>query len=350
MRSVLIVLASIVVAGCFEEAAPVAPASEPETILVTAENDLESLSNETFAMAAHIHDYWGGAERLVVLDTTNGASVLWFGGEWNGFGRSPEDGVVIPHGTSRVEVTLTWTDPQIALYANPELWVKTAADHEAQLVGPVTSGETLVIETDDADADLPHQGVSAWRFEWRIDPPNGLPRPIIRNGGQITMHAEAVRGREIPVYPPHPDLWRGKAEVPLLAAERGEGLWWGQVDRDGLGWSCFMNCPVIHRPENGTVIPYDAALVELVLDLDMAPGHDAGLKWRGATTRNWTDLVPTAVDGGTKTYQIPVEPGVGDSPYASQSVWGFALFSEKPQRDGVFSGSYTLTARAIAAE
>ena len=240
-------LVSTLLAGCAEPVAPAAVPTAPSVLLVTNENDVESLANESFMMAAHQHDYWGGKDRLTVLDLTRNASVTWFGGPWT-FSVGPEDGVIIPHGTIRVDVTVSWTDPQIALYEKPELWVKTAADHEAVLVGPVTPGATLSVETDDAAADLPHQSISAWRFEWRMTPPNGLPRGIVRSGGEVTFHAEAVRGREIPIYPPHPDLWAGAETIPLFDDARPRGLWHGQVNRDGLGWSCFTTCPVIHRP------------------------------------------------------------------------------------------------------
>ena len=339
-------LLSATLAGCAQDVAPAAVSSTPAVILVTDENDLESLSNESFMMAAHQHDYWGGKDRLTVLDVKRDASVTWFGGTW-GFTLGPEDGVVVPHGTSRVDVTVTWTDPQMALYADPELWVKTAADHQTQLIGALKSGQTISIETDEADADLPHQSISAWRFEWRIDPPAGLPRGIIRDGGELAIRAEAVRGREIPVYPPHPDLWDGAESMPLFEHARPRGLWNGEVDRDGLGWSCFSACPVIHRPANGTVVPYDAAVVEVILDAAPDPGFDFGLKFHGADTRDWTDLKPARVEGSKRFYHIPLEPGLGDSPYASQSVWGFAIFSEKPERGGWFSGSYAITARAL---
>ena len=87
--------------------------------------------------------------------------------------------------------------------------------------------------------------------------------------------------------------------------------------------------------------------MEAILDAAPDPQFDFGLKFHGADTRNWTDLKPTSVEGSKRVYHVPVTPGLGDSPYATQSVWGFAIFTEKPERDGTFSGSYTLTARAL---
>src|SRR5688572_22373221 len=104
-----LVLLSILLAWCAQKPAATSVPVEPSVILVTDENDVASLANDSFMMAAHQHDYWGGKDRLVVLDFTKGAGVLWFGGDWT-FSFGPEDGVVVPHGTARVEVTVAWTD------------------------------------------------------------------------------------------------------------------------------------------------------------------------------------------------------------------------------------------------
>lgn len=350
MRTLLLALAalSIPLAGCASEAEPVAPASE-EVILVTDQNDVESLANESFMMAAHQHDYWGGKERLTVMEYTlaNEACCMTLGRGGFDLAFAPEDGVVVPHGTARVEVTVTWTDSALSLYEDPELWVQTAAEHEPTLVGPIASGETLVVDAEDADLDLPHQSLSAWRFVlWLKPKADGVM--TLRSGGQLTLFAEAVRGREIPVYPPHPDLWEGKDAIPLFDDAQPHAVWSGVVDEEERGYSCLRGCwPKIHRVVNGTVVPFDAAMVEVVLDARPEPGFDFGLKFHGSDTRTFTDLAPTSEEGTVRVYHIPVLPGLGDSPYASQSVWGFAVFSEKPERDGWFSGSYTLTARVL---
>lgn len=321
----------------------------PEVILVTDQNDVESLANESFMMAAHQHDYWGGKDRLVVMDAglENDGCCVTIGPRGFALQFVPADGIVVPHGTKQVEVIVTWTDEGTQLYEDPELWVQTAAEHEPSLVAPLSSGVPLVIGTEDHDLDLPHQSLSAWRFVVRVYP---MADGVVarRVDGTMTVHAEAIRGREIPIYPPHPDLWGSRETIPLFEDEAAHALWRGQLDEDGRDISCYQGCfPRIHRPANGTVVPFDAATIEVILDARPDPTFEFGLKFHGADTRNFTDLVPTTIDGTKRVYEIPLSPGLGDSPYATQSVWGFAVFSEKPERDGTYAGSYTLTARAI---
>lgn len=346
---VSLVVVPLVLAGCAEDVAPAAVPEEPEVILVTDANDLESLANDSFMMAAHQHDYWGGKARLTVMDhvLAGDSCCTTIGSSGFRLDFAPADGVVVPHGTSRVEVTVTWTDDHPALYEDPELWVQTAADSEMRLVGPLASGGMMVIETTDGDLDLPHQSLSAWRFGVQVAPKGGLVLTE-RSGGELRIFAEAVRGRDIPIYPPHPDLWGGKLALDLLQDEVPHQVWQGVVDEEGRSFSCFMGCwPRVHRAANGTVVPFDATTVEVIVDASPDPGFDFGLKYHGADTRNFTDLAPASVEGSKRTYLIPLVPGLGDSPYAAQSVWGFAMYAEKPERDGWFAGSYTLSARAL---
>lgn len=334
----------LLLAGCAEDVTPAAAPAETEVVLVTAENDIESLSNDSFSMAAHQHDYWGGKQRLTILEQTVPAGTLWFGGAW-AFAFVPEDGVVVPQGTSRVEITVSWIDGTNRYYADPEVWVRTAADHESWFVADAVSGETLAVETSLGQLDLPHQSISAWRIEWRVQP-GLLPVDGGRGvwwDGELSVLVEAIAGAEIPVYPAHPDKWGGAETIELFADETETGMWFGHVDE----WSCIRSCPVRHRPVNGTVVPYDAAMVEVVLELGADNPTDLGVKLHGADSRAWTELDAVEVDGKRQRFLVPVVPGMGDSPYASQSVWEFAVYVAGPERDSVEIGSYTLTARAL---
>lgn len=342
-----LVAVSLVLAGCTAE--PPAPEPEaPTVILVTDVNDVESLSNDSFMMAAHQHDYWGGKERLTVLDATiePGECCVTMGGGGLDLMFAPADGSVVPHGTARVEVTVTFAEGMLAHYGAPELLVRTAADHEPLPVAAIEDGAPTVIETSEAQLDLPHQSLSAWRFLVHLRP--GPSTMLTQWDGQLHIVAEAVRGREIPIYPPHPDLWNGAEAIELFMDEQAPMLWAGTIDENERGYSCIFGCwPQIHRPVNGTVVPYDAAMIEVVLDARPSPGTDFGLKHHGADTRNFTDLQPTSVEGTVRTYHVPVTPATGDSPYAVQSVWGFAIFGASPERDGWVSGSYLISARVL---
>lgn len=333
-----LVLLSLLLAGCASEpATPAATAAEP--LLVTEANDAESLTDEAFRMQAHQHDYWGGAERLTVLDTTQQGELFFVSDEW-AFGFIPEAGTVIPQGTARVEITVDWRDGNAKHYTAPELWVRTAADHEAVLVGALERGQTLVLDTTLASADLPHQALSAWRFQWRIHPgPGGL----IWWAGEVTMKAVAVRGLEIPVYPPHPDLWNGAETLDLMDGGQPFGVWTGDpVD----GGNCYGQCPEIHRPGDGLVVPYDAALVEVTFAQADDSATRLGLRYHAADTREYTVLEPVETQGATRIYRIPVTPAMGDSPYATQSLWEFAPFVDGEPAP-IKTGSYKLQARVL---
>lgn len=325
-------------AGCVADAPAPAATAAPETVLVTKANDVESLTNESFAMAAHVHDYWGGQDRLVVVDDARDAWGPWLSDGWSER-FVPADGVVVPQGTARVEVTATWTDESPTPFGTPELWVKTAADAEAVLVGPLEQGVTLSVPATLAQADLPHQALSAWRFEWRI-PESDLPLGLVVWSAEVSLKAEAVRGLDIPVYPPHPDLWRGADALPLMEAGQEGGVW---VIPAGL---CNFGCRKPHHP-NGTVVPYDAAMVEVVLRKGPDSPTDLGLHFHGADSREWREPAPSRSEGGALTYLLPVEPGMGDSPYATQSLWAFQVYVSGPARESAKAGSYVIEARVL---
>lgn len=328
---------SILLAGCASD--PVAPAATPEAPLVVTEvDDVETLTNESFRMQAHQHDYWGGADRLVVLEATQPDQTFFVAPSW-GVTLVPEAGKVVPQGTSRVEITVDWVDGGAQHYTNPELWVRTAADHEPVLVGAIERGGTLAMETTLAHADLPHQALSAWRFEWRIQPG---PGHLIWWDGEVSMKVVAHRGLDIPVYPPHPDLWGGAESLDLLDGGQPFGVWAGDpVD----GGNCYGQCPEIHRPGDGLVAPYDATTVEVLFEQSDS-ATPMGLRFHAAHTREWTVLEPAETQGETRVYRIPVTAGMGDSPYATQSLWEFAPFLEDPTVP-YKTGSYTLKARVL---
>lgn len=336
----LALLAALVVAGCASDppAQPPAPAS---VAVITSLDDTASLTNESLQMQAHQHDYWGGKESLVVMDAKE-AGETFFVSSQRDFEMRPDAGSVVPQGTAFVDVTVSWVDGTQKRYAEPELWVRTAADHEPQLIGAVQPGATLRVPTTLANADLPHQSVSAWRFIWRIHAAEG---GLTWWDGEYAIKAVAVRGLDIPVYPPHPDLWSGKETLDLLATgQELVGAWDGDP---ATGGNCYFQCPPIHRPENGSIVPYDAALVELVLEEGDASVTHVGVQYHAADTREWTRLTPARTEGAKRFYSIPIELGMGDSPYAAQSVWEFAPFIETPAQDSFKLGSYSLTARVL---
>jgi hypothetical protein len=331
---------SLALAGCFggEPARPASVAPQG-AVLVTKENDKETLANETFSMEAHVHDYWGGKQRLVVMDEERDAGTTWDAPYWAEV-FLPADDAVVPQGTSSVEVTMEWTDGAQHYYTAPELWVRTAADNEAQLVGAIKSGDKLVVSTTLANADLPHQSISAWRFELRLHK-SDLPSGMIVWTAHVKVHVEAVRGLELPVYPPHPDLWGGKRTLSILDDDQPMGVWIKPLS------SCLAQCdfPYAHPP-NGTIVPFDAKGVDFQIQKSADSATELGLRFHGADSRKWTEPTPISTDGGIVKYHVDLVPGMGDSPYATQSVWEFQTYMTGATKGTVKTGSYHVTASA----
>lgn len=322
MRSVLAAVAVALFCGCLAE--PGTTASSPAPVLVTQPGDFGTDG----ADLPHLHDYWGGADRLVVMDgwPTEPGPGLAGGDSVPIYQYRAPSGSVVPQGTAFVEVTFTWEPAPTDVYQDPRLWVRSAADTEAQQIGPVHSGQPTRMESANERNDLPHQLLSAWVFEFRLSERSDLA--LLRFKANVTIHVEAVRGLEIPLYPGHPDRWEGQSEILLVDVVRP--LFYLQDPGDG-GCDGF-SCPTVEVPRNGTIVPPDAAYVLATLTLQGSP-TDIGLSYHGAEGRGFQRLSPMA-NGPTKVYHIPVG-SFGDGPYAQASQWEFAPYIEGPVPDGL---------------
>lgn len=326
-------------AGCSDSAA--GPADGPAPVVITRPDDF---ANST-APGSHIHDYWGGSDRLTVVDLEHP------GGDEPGTGPGfasgpdvvvrtflPESTHVVPQGTAAVEVTFTWTDDAMDSYTDPVLWLKTAGQNATEEVASIANGEAVVIETGAPDADLPHQLLSAWVFELRMSSPDPLP---LRFKGSVSLKVDAIRGLPLPVYPPHPDPWNGATELPLLSAQ-GQLSYFEDL---GDGGCDGASCPQVFRPESGLVVPQDAYLVRVTLTSSDPRGLD--LHYHSGLERDFQLATPVQRTGETATYEILVEFG-GDGPYATQSQWEFTVLPPilGPLRTA-WMADYTLEAVAV---
>lgn len=337
--TVFLLAATFLLAGCSTPSEE--PASKPAPVVITRPDDFANATGP----GSHIHDYWGGKDRLTVVELTHP------GGDEPGTGpgfasgpdvevRSfePESGHVVPQGTAAVEVTFTWTDAELDAYADPVLWLKTAGQNATEEVAAVRNGEPVTIETGLADADLPHQLLSAWRFELRMSSPDPMP---LRFKGSVTLKVDAVRGLPLPVFPAHPDHWQGAAEVPLV---QGEGQL-SYVEDLGDGGCNGMSCPQVFRPASGSIVPGDAYLVRVTLTY--SGPWELELHYHNGLDRAFARADPTVRETGRHTFEILVDGG-GDGPYATQSQWEFTVLPPAvgPVRSAWVS-DYTLNAVAV---
>ncbi len=340
MRLPPILLAVLFLAGC--SSAPAedpAPTSGPSVI-----TDPTMGLNQT---GAHIHDYWRGGDRLLIVGDGAEADESGLG---PGFATAPDEpvrefrpssGHVVPQGTASVEVTFSWTDADDGLdsYSQPTAYVKTAGTNATERLGETENGGMLVLETGLAAADLPHQLLSAWAFELRMspDPATG----ILRFKGVVSLHVEAVRGLDLPVFPPHPDHWNGGTEIQLVDAE-GQLAYWEDT---GDGGSNGNSGPILFTPASGAIVPSNASHVAVIVTY--TGQFPVELWYHSATARELAVAEPAASEPGQVTYELPVDAGA-DGPYAKQSQWEFMVkpVTTGPVRTAWFT-DYTITATAV---
>ena len=328
-------------AGCLGAEEPAAAAEEaPDAVLVTRPDDNAALASGD--MGWHLHDYWDGQDRHTAAD----AEVSTGGWNCNGCDRialrfrgGPNQ--LVPLGTSAIEVILTWTTEGEQRYAAPELWVKRADEREPSFVSRVESGVPVVFNTTHDEADPPHQVLSRWEYF--------LMLPAIqeqaRTAGEFHLYAEAVRGLDIPLFPPHPDHWKGQTEIALFEERLGPLLQRQNVAEGSR--TCQGDCLATHVPGDGVIVPWDAT--EVVVTLTYEPGLPASLGVRSHGGDTWERAPAREEITGplTRTFRIPVTPETGDSPYARQSLWEIEVWLDQPADERVFAGGYALKAVAV---
>jgi hypothetical protein len=317
----LLVVCVLALSGC-TQSAPQDKNPQAGPSVITAPGDL---LNDT---GAHIHDYWRGANRLVVLDSTHPGGDRPGTGPGFANGRDivvrsfqPASGDVVPQGTSAVEITVSWKNADLDSYTNPTLWFKSAAENASTSKGAVKSGEAIVVNVTANDADLPHQMLSAWLFELRMASPDPMP---LRFKGSVTMKVEAIRGLPLPVFPPHPDLWKGESELPLMEGS-GSLSYFEDLTDGGCNGAA---CPKIFRPAPGFLVPHNASRVRV----DLEANGNVDFFYRDGRSREFKgeNVVASASPGISKrTIMIPVDGG-GDGPYAKQSLWEFTVRAQQP--------------------
>lgn len=355
MRSRRLALASILVllalAGCIGGAP--ADAGEPTNDSPTVVKDPDNytyVDNASFETGGHVHDYWGGEDELTVVDRTErmGRFTVETAGEDPeriGVMRPPA-GTVIPQGTATVRVTVSWeTQYGGEVYENPQLRVRTADDHEFRHAADIENGDTVTIESTNAWNDLPHRQLSGWAFAIFVEP---VASPgALWYQADVTMEVVAERGLELPVFPAHPDHWKGRSEIDLFEAEPGTMVWDPENPLYGsacIGQGCQGPYDGSHRPDNGTVVPFDAATVRVRVEPTSQSPTRVGLAYHGADSWEYARPEPAETDDRTRIYEIPVTPEMADGPYNEQSLWRFRPYITDPVEDGVYAGGYRMSA------
>jgi hypothetical protein len=340
------VLVASLFAGC--SADPDEAAGPDDGVdVITDPRDTAYLQNGTLAAGSHIHDYWGGRDRVpVVGQTSTGASTC--NGCTDGMvfqSVRPAEGAIVPQGTKWVNGTFQHIpDEDAQVLAGYELWVKTAEDAESERWGPLQNGVPFSIETTQGENDPPHYVLSLWVFQVKA-----LGGDEIHVSGEFRWQVEAVRGLPLLPYPPHPDRWNGATEIDLLSESGSTELTYtAEVPTMGQTTSCYGNCPGRHALPSGVVIPFDTDRVEVRLVIGSGAPAGIGLWFHGADTWTETKAAGTAGAPGETLFTIPIEGAMADSPYAPQSLWEFQVWMDQPQPGfQAWTGAYTLEATAF---
>ena len=343
----LVVLTLLVVsllAGCTDDPPGVA-SPDDDPIVITDPADRSVFGDPALANRSHLHDYWGGSDALLIIEGERNSGATYSEPLAIATFR-PEPNVVVPQGAATLNITLAWTDDYpLNAYSKAELWVKTANDTVPKSVREIANGETIEVASTNDDNDLPHQLLSAWIFQLVLYPPNG--GGYMQYDGTVTATASAHRGLPIPIYPPHPDPWQGATEFLLFDDDFQTTL---VAESDMLGGYCTDGCLYTHVADEGVIVPVDAAVVIVTLTQDAPAQIQMALRFHPSDSRDWVYPTPDEDTGTERTYRIVVTDGMGDGPYAKQSLWEFEVV---PQQDaapiGVYRGSYSVTATAYRA-
>lgn len=330
---VLVLLASLL-SGCSGTSPP--SGDVPDDIgVITDPRDRANRTGE------HVHDYWGGKTTIDLVDAEQQSTWNTVAGQgnWRRTFVSPDE-VVVPQGTASINITVGWEDgSQADNYGAVSVWVKPANTVEPRFVREVANGDTVEVRLAYEEADLPHQLLSAWEYIVQYNNSGEAYSAFFLASTHLV--ATAHRGLELRPFPAHPDLWQGRDEVPLADATRS---------MTNVGYTGSGSLPTVVRALEGALVPPDAARVAVAVTLEAAsplPAAGGAIQvwYHPADSRAWVSLgVVSSVDGSA-SWEIPVEPGMGDGPYGNASLWQFRIYTpEDPAQPRAHAGNVHLVA------
>jgi hypothetical protein len=339
--------AALLLAGCSQ---PAQEASAPRPDGPTVVTDPRDLDATLASNGSHVHDYWKGATHRVVLDQSVVLSTAG-GIPCGGGGVYPQevaniqchefllpDGEVIMPGTSRLNMTLTWSATG-DVPVSASLTVTTAAGDFSYFTPP--SGKTFGMNSTEAMNDPPHSTVSFWGFKVRVVHP--VPGMQVEAALKVEIHRAAT----LPIAPAHPDRWNGTIQLDLAVAN---GTLRGLPATGGAYVYQIQPAPVPLETERLEILGFYNSSTPV-------PLHEKPrLWWHGPDRSSWEveraepDTWEPSQSGGTFGWTLPLEARHWDSPYTASSKWvlRFAAPSSELQdaQPSWMSGEYKLVVRA----
>ncbi|HEX2021765.1 MAG TPA: hypothetical protein VHH36_03580 [Candidatus Thermoplasmatota archaeon] len=277
----------------------------------------------------HRHDYWEGREQVTLVAGSVALSVLplFPGGQGTtrstGVVRIPAPGLVY-EGAVAVEFTLG--APQVAEgvphpSASPvKLSYRTSSDTAFREVGPVKPGETVRIEVQPRETDMPHSATSRWAFRLDSDRLDYV---------RYDVTVVAFRGADVLAWPGHPDMWADVTERLVL-----DGV--GTTNAPNIASDVMYGSTeaFVHPTQ---IVPPGTGWIDVwvnITSVETTPGTEVAfffLRHHNATVDDdyYGDYAYDVHDkrGAEGTYHFVLnvtEDGM-DSPYADASRWGFLV-------------------------
>lgn len=339
--------------------------------VIEVKNGTQFQANSTF----HVHDYWGAKEKVSIIDgmtkQIDWASEFGDNGEVPGeivfdVQKNKVNGRFVPNtvypGTGKMDITLSWSSQGVP---SEEIFLPTLCFNNPMTPPPISgqsphcqdannqmqrhvytqSGETWTIEEDSTKPGLyltsegedpPHSLKSNWRFavypvnrDWQGFHDEGVPPNV--GTTEFTLTVTIHRGgEELPLDPPHFAFFeKGETEMTILkGAETTHVASFNNPNQPLRVWggSAFgnqHNSGITDSP----VVPPAAEELRITASCSVQSPHDLILRYHTSVdlyTDPWKDVATCS--GGEITATIPVKPGEGDTPYAQQTQWEFALF------------------------
>ncbi len=335
----LVLAASMAFTGCFggdggdrppEAAAPVPVDPAFDGVGANATGGLGLAETNQTSGRAHIHDYWADRTEVTLADVilTNDASPFPGGslgvndGVFRTYYQFPY-GTIVYEGTGRLSFAVSELDATISglrfRYLTP------SASEWSEFV-PLSPDVPLEIAVTPQLTDMPHATASGWSFEFYGD---GLHRVDL---GSFRFIAKAFKGNQVEKWPAHPDFYAGKSYRVVLDTDASTTV-------RGVADSVAYDRGIAYvRPEK--LVSMGTARLVVFMNVtrtDSPPGTDAVgyiLEYRNAShpepSIRRVDPNENSSSAKESVFDIAVDVGGHDAPYAEQSRWGFrprALFA-----------------------
>lgn len=334
MRLPLLLVLTLVLAGCASPDAEVEPAASNETVsdgtpLPPVDERVDDGTRLDLGHMPHLHDYWMGRERVTLfddtvensrfdpIDTFFTATVERSAKAGNLYWNLPE-GALVYEGTGVMEITLTWSEPT---QTSVGVTYRTPGSAEWQPLAKVESGKALVIELTPDMTDMPHSKMSRWAFEFEAyDSPGAFL-------GAFHLKVDIVKMRDIGLFPPHPQLFEGKPEKVLHDVEHA----FSEVSYAKRTTNLITEGEFPEKDVTlASLVPMETLWMHVsvdILEATASPGQVSEIRffYAGANKPQLghPTVLPIAGSLAEKhlEYAFPVSMDETDTPYGNESQW-----------------------------